>query len=235
VIEAIGQGYDGVQTSATYILGAGSEVEVLETTDAAGTTALDLVGNEFDNTIIGNDGTNTIVGSPDTDGGGYDGLDTLTGNGGGDTFVWTSTAETTLAGQDADTVTDFNRVEGDLLAFNQIDADATGGTADDAFTFVGIVDVTAGGSFTGVGQIGYFTADTNGDSVNDMTYILLNTEVDAVTRTRRSAWPARSRSTPAGSYCEVMARLSPRRGAPRGRPAIQGVAKGATTRVAPTL
>jgi Ca2+-binding RTX toxin-like protein len=179
VIEAIGQGYDRVQTGATYVLAAGSEVEVLETTDAAGTTALDLVGNEFDNTIIGNDGTNTIVGSPDSDGGGYDGLDTMTGNGGSDTFVWTSTAETTLAGQDADIVMDFNRAEGDLLAFNQIDADATGGTADDAFTFVGIVDVTAGDSFTGVGQIGYFTADTNGDSVNDMTYILLNTEMDA--------------------------------------------------------
>jgi Ca2+-binding RTX toxin-like protein len=180
VTEAVGQGtLDRVQASVTYSLAAGSEVEVLETTDAAGTTALDLVGNEFDNAIVGNNAGNTIIGSPDSDGGGYDGLDTMTGNGGGDTFVWTSTAETTLAGQEADVVTDFNRAEGDLLAFNQIDADATGGTADDAFTFVGIVDVTAGDSFTGVGQIGYFTADTDGNGAADQTYILLNTEVDA--------------------------------------------------------
>jgi hypothetical protein len=47
-----------------------------------------------------------------------------------------------------------------------------GGTANDEFTFVGIVDVTQGGSFTAPGQIGYFTSATD-------TFILLNTEVDA--------------------------------------------------------
>jgi Ca2+-binding RTX toxin-like protein len=57
VTEEVGQGtLDQVQTSATYALAAGSEVEVLETTFQAGTTALDLVGNEFNNTINGNDG-----------------------------------------------------------------------------------------------------------------------------------------------------------------------------------
>jgi Ca2+-binding RTX toxin-like protein len=161
----IGEGtLDKVQTSATYALGAGSEVEVLETTFQAGTTALDLVGNEFDNTINGNDGVNTIVGGL--------GLDVMTGAGGGDVFVWTSTGETSLAGQEADVVMDFNRAGGDLLAFNPIDANATGGTNDDAFTFVGVVDVNAGGSFTAPGQIGYFTTATD-------TYILLNTEADA--------------------------------------------------------
>jgi hypothetical protein len=77
-----------------------------------------------------------------------------------------------LAGQEADIVTDFNRASGDLLDFHQIDANATGGTVNDAFTFVGVVDVTHGGSFTAPGQIGYFTTGTD-------TYILLNTEVDA--------------------------------------------------------
>jgi hypothetical protein len=96
----------------------------------------------------------------------------MSGFGGGDVFVWTSTNETRLAGQEADVVTDFNRAGGDLLAFNAIDANATGGTANDTFTFVGIVDVTQGGSFTAPGQIGYFTTSTD-------TYILLNTEVDA--------------------------------------------------------
>jgi Ca2+-binding RTX toxin-like protein len=167
VTEAIGEGIlDRVKTSVTYSLTAGSEVEILETTDQAGTTAIDLVGNEFDNTIIGNDGQNTIVGSSDTDGGGYDGLETMTGLGGGDTFVWTSTAETGVAGNEADVVTDFDRAAGDLLAFNQIDADATGGTADDAFTFIGTA------AFTAPGQINYFSTATD-------TFILLNTDADA--------------------------------------------------------
>jgi Ca2+-binding RTX toxin-like protein len=165
VMESIGEGtLDRVRTTATYSLAAGSEVEVLETTFQAGTTALDLVGNEFNNTITGNDGVNTIVGGL--------GLDVMTGNGSGDVFVWTSTNETSLAGQEADVVMDFNRAGGDLLAFNPIDANATGGTNDDAFTFVGVVDVNAGGSFTAPGQIGYFTTATD-------TYILLNTEADA--------------------------------------------------------
>jgi Ca2+-binding RTX toxin-like protein len=165
VTEEVGEGtLDQVRTSTTYVLAAGSEVEVLETTFQAGTTALDLVGNKFNNTINGNDGVNTVVGGL--------GLDVMTGSGGGDTFVWTSTDETSVAGQEADVVMDFNRAGGDLLAFNPIDANATGGTNDDAFTFVGVVDVNAGGSFTAPGQIGYFTTATD-------TYILLNTEVDA--------------------------------------------------------
>jgi Ca2+-binding RTX toxin-like protein len=165
VTEEVGEGtLDQVRTSTTYVLAAGSEVEVLETTFQAGTTALDLVGNKFNNTINGNDGVNTVVGGL--------GLDVMTGSGGGDTFVWTSTDETSVAGQEADVVMDFNRAGGDLLAFNPIDANATGGTNDDAFTFVGVVDVNAGGSFTAPGQIGYFTTATD-------TYVLLNTEVDA--------------------------------------------------------
>jgi Ca2+-binding RTX toxin-like protein len=176
VTESAGEGtLDRVKTSTTYSLAAGSEVEVLETAIPAGTTAIDLVGNEFDNTIIGNDGQNTIVGSPDTDGGGYDGLDTMTGFGGGDVFVWSSTAETGVAGAEADVVTDFNRAAGDLLAFNPIDADGNAGNGDTAFTFIGVSD----GSFDAPGQISYFTADGNGDSVDDTTYILLNTDADA--------------------------------------------------------
>jgi Ca2+-binding RTX toxin-like protein len=166
VTESAGEGtLDRVRTTATYSLGAGSEVEVLETTFQAGTTAIDLVGNEFDNTIIGNNGQNTIVGSSDADGGGYDGLDTMTGFGGGDTFVWTSTAETGVAGNEADVVTDFNRAAGDLLAFNPIDADSNAGNGDTAFIFIGT------DAFTAPAQINYFTTATD-------TYILLNTDGD---------------------------------------------------------
>jgi Ca2+-binding RTX toxin-like protein len=172
VIERAGEGYDQVYAGTNYVLAAGSHVELLQARDLWGSTApVDLVGNEFGNSLVGNYGQNTLVGSPGNDGGGYDGLDVMTGYGGGDVFVWTSTNETRLAGQEADVVTDFIRAEGDLLAFNLIDAN-TAVAGDQAFTFVGIVDVTQGGSFTAPGQIGYFTTSTD-------TYILLNTEVDA--------------------------------------------------------
>jgi Ca2+-binding RTX toxin-like protein len=163
VTELVGQGTsDIVYTTTSYALPAGSEVEGLSAEE--GLFAVDLVGNEFNNHISGNEGQNTLVGGM--------GLDTLIGLGGGDVFVWTSTNETTLAGEEADVVTDFNPADGDLLDFSQIDANAMGGTANDEFTFVGIVDVTQGGSFTAPGQIGYFTTATD-------TFILLNTEVDA--------------------------------------------------------
>jgi Ca2+-binding RTX toxin-like protein len=165
VSDFAGQGnLDRVRTGVTYQLEALREIEVLETTNPGGATAIDLVGNEFNQTIIGNAATNAIVGGL--------GRDTMTGGAAGDVFVWRSTDETSLAGQEADVVTDFNRAGGDLLAFNPIDANAMGGTANDTFTFVGVVDVTQGGSFTAPGQIGYFTTGTD-------TYILLNTEVDA--------------------------------------------------------
>jgi Ca2+-binding RTX toxin-like protein len=76
VIELAGEDtLDRVRTTTTYVLAAGSQVELLETTDAAGNVLMDLVGNEFDNTIIGNAATNTIVGGR--------GLDTLVGGRGG--------------------------------------------------------------------------------------------------------------------------------------------------------
>jgi len=165
VIEAAGDGtLDRVQTSVSYVLGTGpkAEVEVLETTNQAGTAAIDLVGNEFNNIIVGNDGNNTIVGGL--------GKDTLTGNGGGDLFVWTSIAETRPAGDQADVVTDFNRPAGDLLGVNLIDANPLI-AGDQAFTFVGVVDFQTH-FFTGAGQIGFFTTPTD-------TFILLNTQVDA--------------------------------------------------------
>ena len=158
VIEAVGQGtFDRVRTSTTYSLAAGSEIEILETTDAAGMTVLDLVGNEFANTITGNAATNTIVGGM--------GQDFMTGGGSADVFVWTATAESGVAGAEADMIFDFNRGIGDIIAVNPIDAD-TGVGGDQAFTFVG----TTG--FTAAGQINYFTTATD-------TYILLNTDADA--------------------------------------------------------
>jgi Ca2+-binding RTX toxin-like protein len=171
VSEAVGQGFDRILASDHYTLAAGSEVEVLETADPAGTNALQLIGNEFDNTIVGNSGINILAGDLGQDVliGGM-GHDALVGGGGGDVFVWSSTAETAPAGDQADVVTDFNRSEGDLLAVNLIDADGNAGNGDQAFSFAGVVDFGSN-QFTGAGQIGYFTTATD-------TYILLNTVVN---------------------------------------------------------
>jgi Ca2+-binding RTX toxin-like protein len=156
VIEAIGQGArDTVRSLGTYVLAAGSEVEILETYDTFSTTALDLVGNEFDQTIAGNDGENTLVGGM--------GRDVMTGNGGRDTFVWRTTAETGVTPDTADVVTDFNPGLLEFLVLTPIDADETVAGNQDFQTFVGIA------AFTAPGQIRYFTDGGN-------TYIELNTD-----------------------------------------------------------
>jgi Ca2+-binding RTX toxin-like protein len=77
VREFAGQGNDTVRTSINYTLSTGVEVETLRTTDDTGTAALELTGNEFNNTLIGNDGGNILRGR-----GGSDGID---GRGGIDT------------------------------------------------------------------------------------------------------------------------------------------------------
>ena len=63
---------DNVNASVSYALAAGVAIETLRTTNAAGTTAINLTGNEFANIIIGNAGNNILNG-----GGGADTLNGL--------------------------------------------------------------------------------------------------------------------------------------------------------------
>jgi Ca2+-binding RTX toxin-like protein len=97
VIEAPGAGNDTVMASVSYQLGAGQSIETLETTNSAGTGAINLTGNELGQTIIGNAGMNFI------NGGG--GNDTLTGGGGADTFVFNTALSAT---GNVDRITDFD-------------------------------------------------------------------------------------------------------------------------------
>ena len=53
-----GVGQDVVKASVSYALSAGSEIEVLRTTNDRGKGAINLTGNEFGQTIIGNAGAN---------------------------------------------------------------------------------------------------------------------------------------------------------------------------------
>ncbi|WP_287373561.1 calcium-binding protein, partial [Mesorhizobium sp.] len=66
-VESSGQGQDRVWTSVSYALSAGSSIEVLGTTKDAGTTAINLTGNESAQTIQGNAGANVINGGGGAD------------------------------------------------------------------------------------------------------------------------------------------------------------------------
>jgi hypothetical protein len=117
--------------SASYALTAGSEIELLTTTNARGKGAINLTGNEFAQQITGNAGNNVIDGKG--------GADLLTGGAGKDVFV--------LGGGAADTITDY--AKGDVVDLSQVLAVA-GGTSVVSGGFVrvttsGLVQVDANG------------------------------------------------------------------------------------------
>jgi hypothetical protein len=74
-----GIGQDVVKASVSYALSAGSEVEVLRTTNDQGKTAINLTGNDVGQTLVGNAGANKLDGKA--------GADTLVGGGGKDVFI----------------------------------------------------------------------------------------------------------------------------------------------------
>jgi Ca2+-binding RTX toxin-like protein len=120
IVETVGQGSDRVVTSVSYTLSAGAEIEAFSA--AAGTTALNLTGNEFANAITGNGGANMINGGL--------GRDVLTGLGGSDSFAF----NTALGANNIDTIADYAKGERILL--------------DDAiFTRVGAVGQLTGAAF----------------------------------------------------------------------------------------
>ncbi len=109
VLEGVGGvGIDTVKAGVSYALTAGSEIEVLRTSNDKGKTAINLTGNEFGQTIVGNSGANVLEGKA--------GADVMTGGAGNDRFVLSSAA---LSGSGhIDLITDYAR--GDVVDVTQI-------------------------------------------------------------------------------------------------------------------
>ncbi|MER8421734.1 calcium-binding protein [Mesorhizobium sp. M1329] len=122
VNEVTGGGADRVLSTASYALSAGSSVELLVAKDASGTTAINLTGNEFAQSIFGNAGANII------NGGG--GADFLTGRGGNDVFVFNSA----LGASNIDRITDFNKLQDKIHLDDAVFAGLKlGGLSSEAF------------------------------------------------------------------------------------------------------
>jgi Ca2+-binding RTX toxin-like protein len=95
ISENIGEGSDIAYASVSYALTAGASIELLSTDSIGGTSAINLTGNEFANTIWGNGGANTLNGGAESD--------TLSGFAGADSFAFT----TALGAANVDAITDF--------------------------------------------------------------------------------------------------------------------------------
>ncbi len=111
-----GFGQDVVKASVSYALSSGSEIEVLQTTNAKGKTAINLTGNEFGQAIIGNAGSNILEGKG--------GADVFTGGAGKDIFVLSNAAVTSPGSANIDQITDYAR--GDVVDVSQILSVAAG-------------------------------------------------------------------------------------------------------------
>lgn len=85
IFEVANGGIDNVAASVSYKLQAGVSVEFLQTTNHAGTAAINLTGNELANSVIGNAGNNVLDGGS--------GADKLQGLGGDDTYFVDNTAD----------------------------------------------------------------------------------------------------------------------------------------------
>ncbi len=132
VSELPGEGFDEVRSWINYTLGTSIEVGRLQ-----GNAALNLTGNELDNTLIGNDGNNTLNGGA--------GVDLMVGGGGNDNYILDQAAELAMiqegydAGRDLLTIqysADQNNVvdlnQSSLLNVESVRIESTG-----AFTLLG--------------------------------------------------------------------------------------------------
>lgn len=151
VLEGIGGGADTVAASVSYALNAGAEIELLQTSNAKGKTAINLTGNEFSQTIVGNAGSNIIEGKA--------GADVMTGGAGKDVFVLSMAAVTDPGAANIDRITDYG--SGDIVDLSQILSVAAG------------TNVASGG-YVRVTTSGLIQVDSDGGGNNWVTLSQIN-------------------------------------------------------------
>jgi serralysin len=165
VTEVAGEGADTIYASVSYALSVGSAVEYLRAASETATTAINLTGNEYAQTLSGNAGANVLNGGA--------GNDTLIGRGGADRFVFSNFGDT-------DRISDF--VSGvDRIDLSSLDANASV-DGNQAFNFIEDAAFSgAAGELRAYASEGvrYVAGDVNGDGIADFTIILGTVTVQA--------------------------------------------------------
>jgi Ca2+-binding RTX toxin-like protein len=170
------------------MLSAGASVETLGMINYLGTEAINLGGNEFDNTVTGNNGNNILTG-----GGGSDylnalegndvvdggaGQDLLSGGAGADTYRFERASDSTTAA--ADTIMDF--VSGtDRIDLSLVDANSNV-PGRDSFSLIGSNAFSGKAGelrWTAQGSQTLIFGDTNGDGTADFQIVVNSTLVVA--------------------------------------------------------
>ncbi|HUE79050.1 MAG TPA: SGNH/GDSL hydrolase family protein [Sphingomicrobium sp.] len=195
VLEGVGGfGQDVVKAGVSYALSAGSEIEVLQTTNNKGKAAINLTGNEFGQAIIGNSGSNILEGKG--------GADVFTGGAGKDVFVLSNSAVTSPGSGNIDRITDYGR--GDVVDVSQILSVAAGTNVISA----GYLRVTTSGKIQvdldGGGDEWVTLSTINGTAAVTVRYLsggtVTNTSVNRVTETQlKSASAANTNIALAGA------------------------------------
>lgn len=151
ILEHAGGGFDTARASVNYALNNGAEVEVLRTSNDKGKTAINLTGNEFNQTIVGNAGNNIIEGKA--------GADILTGGAGKDVFVLSMAAVTNPGAANIDRITDHG--SGDIVDISQI-------------LSVGTATNVVSGGYVRVTTTGLVQVDLDGGGDNWVTLSQIN-------------------------------------------------------------
>ena len=117
ISEAIGGGTDRVLVDVSYILAGSAEVELITTINNAGTSPINITGNNYANTIYGNAGNNILDGQG--------GVDTLIGLGGNDWFFVDNAGDRVLEDAGGGTDRVFAGVSWSLTAGSEVEALST--------------------------------------------------------------------------------------------------------------
>ena len=182
VNESAGQGFDTVIASASYVLKFGSEVELVKTSNALATTAIDLTGNSTAQRIEGNAGVNILTGAS--------GADTLFGGGASDTLdlgsgtdkdvvLYTSVGESTGAARDVVLNLDLNGEDRiDLASIpTSVQSNVTVGNLSTATFDADLAAAIGAGQLSANGAVLF---DPNGGDLNVAGHLFLVIDANGV-------------------------------------------------------